>query len=110
MQFSEPSIDKFPPGPDITNSVSSANGHMVTNNEGQYLRKKIVVVGLGMVALSFMWAPLAASSIMRILTELDLGWSTDFMLILQKRKNDQTRRREAAVRHHSHWGGTARRI
>jgi hypothetical protein len=35
---------------------------MVTNNEGQYLRKKIVVVGLGMVALSFMWAPLAASS------------------------------------------------
>lgn len=55
MHFSDDARDKALHQPDIENGVGSANGSiMVASEEGRVQRTKIVVVGLGMVALSFM--------------------------------------------------------
>jgi hypothetical protein len=54
MHFSGDTSDKASHHPDIENGVGSANGSIVVNDGGRVQRTKIVVVGLGMVALSFM--------------------------------------------------------
>lgn len=54
MHLPEPSNDKSQHQPDTAAGAGNENGHNTVNNIGYHDRKKIVVVGLGMVALSFM--------------------------------------------------------
>lgn len=54
MHISELSSDKSSHHPDKGHDAGSGNGPVTAIDGGHYYRKKIVVVGLGMVALSFM--------------------------------------------------------
>jgi hypothetical protein len=64
MHSSEPSSDKTPHNPDQINGAGSGKGLVVLSN-GEQCRRKIVVVGLGMVALSFMCVAPELSSFLR---------------------------------------------
>jgi hypothetical protein len=54
MHIPETSGEKTSHYPDTGNSNCIGSDPIAISNEGRYRRKKIVVVGLGMVALSFM--------------------------------------------------------
>lgn len=68
MHISKSPSDKSSHQPDIGNDAGSGNGPVIAIDDERYYNKKIVVVGLGMVALSFMcvypgnWASLSRRS------------------------------------------------